>query len=88
MRTALTAVLLIGWTTIVPADDTPKLSPDLHPSVWLEADGKPIDHGAAWGHAGPCVFDVDGRRGRVVVNKLPDTALSISLEMTAARLTC
>ena len=26
----------------------------------LEADGKPIDTGSAWGHSSPCVEDVDG----------------------------
>ena len=31
-----------------------------HPPVRLEADGKPIDHGAAWGHCGPALADVDG----------------------------
>ncbi|MFO0852717.1 MAG: hypothetical protein U0871_29765 [Gemmataceae bacterium] len=28
--------------------------------VRLTAVGKPIDHGAAWGHAGPWVADADG----------------------------
>jgi hypothetical protein len=31
-----------------------------HPPVRLEADGKPIDHGPAWGHCGPTLADVDG----------------------------
>ena len=30
------------------------------PPVRLEAAGKPIDHGAAWGHCGPTLADVDG----------------------------
>lgn len=28
--------------------------------VRLEADGRVIDQGEAWGHLGPCVEDVDG----------------------------
>lgn len=31
-----------------------------NPPVRLEADSKPIDHGAAWGHCGPTLADVDG----------------------------
>jgi hypothetical protein len=30
------------------------------PPVRLEADGKPIDHGAAWGHCGPTLVELDG----------------------------
>jgi hypothetical protein len=30
------------------------------PPTRLEADGKPIDTGEAWGHSSPCVEDVDG----------------------------
>ncbi|MHB8956911.1 MAG: hypothetical protein ACYC4U_28445 [Pirellulaceae bacterium] len=28
--------------------------------VRLQADGKVIDTGDAWGHAGPCIEDIDG----------------------------
>jgi hypothetical protein len=40
----------------------------LAPPVALVANGATIDHGAAWGHTGPCLFDVDGdgRRDLVV----------------------
>ena len=44
-----------------PGDDPPaRLAADLAEPVPLTADGKVIDHGAAWGHCGPTVFDVDG----------------------------
>jgi len=39
---------------------TPTDAPAFAPPVRLEAAGKPIEHGPAWGHAGPCVHDVDG----------------------------
>lgn len=36
-------------------------SPDIfHKPVRLQADGKDIDVGGVWGHAGPCLSDVDG----------------------------
>jgi len=35
--------------------------------VPLEADGKVIDTGAAWGHSGPCLADVDGDSVRDLV---------------------
>lgn len=31
-----------------------------HPPVRLVAGGTTIDRGAEWGHAGPCLHDVDG----------------------------
>lgn len=35
--------------------------PDIfHKPVRLQADGKDIDAGGVWGHAGPCLSDVDG----------------------------
>ena len=30
-----------------------------HPPFRLESEGKPIDHGAVWGHCGPTLADVD-----------------------------
>jgi hypothetical protein len=30
------------------------------PPVRLNAGGKPIEHGAAWGHCGPTLHDMDG----------------------------
>ncbi|MGC1275864.1 MAG: FG-GAP-like repeat-containing protein [Planctomycetaceae bacterium] len=65
-RTGLAAVLF-GLSLSATAEDAPKLSPDLQPPVRLEADGQPIDHGEANGHAGPCIFDVDGDGKRDLV---------------------
>lgn len=51
LSAAFLATLLFGAS---PGEDL------FHPPVRLEADGKPIDHGAAWGHCGPTLADVDG----------------------------
>jgi hypothetical protein len=46
----------------LPGDDTvaPPKREWFAPPVRIEADGKPIDHGAAWGHCGPTLHDLDG----------------------------
>ena len=49
------ALLLAGDDTVAP----PKKE-WFEPPVRIEADGKPIDHGAAWGHCGPTLHDLDG----------------------------
>src|SRR5687767_15057522 len=33
---------------------------EFQPPVRIEADGKVIDTGPAWGHSSPCVVDLDG----------------------------
>src|SRR5688500_15719158 len=33
---------------------------EVQPPVRIEADGKVIDTGHAWGHSSPCVVDLDG----------------------------
>ena len=49
------SLLLVGDDTVAP----PKRE-WFEPPVRIEADGKPIDHGAAWGHCGPTLHDLDG----------------------------
>lgn len=53
-RGLLVLGLCLSWLMPVMAADL------FHPPVQLQAAGKPIDHGAAWGHAGPTLADVDG----------------------------
>ena len=48
-------VLLGSALASAPAQQSP-----FHPPVRLTAEGVVIDRGAEWGHAGPCVHDVDG----------------------------
>lgn len=55
MNLTTTVILLAA----LPAAD-PAPPPWHHPPVRLVADGKPIDHGQAWGHCGPTQADVDG----------------------------
>jgi hypothetical protein len=45
----------------LPGDDTvaPPKKEWFEPPVRIEADGKPIDHGAAGGHCGPTLHDLD-----------------------------
>jgi hypothetical protein len=49
------ALALIGDDSVAP----PKKE-WFAPPVRIEADGQPIDHGAAWGHCGPTLHDLDG----------------------------
>jgi len=47
---------------LLPGDDSvaPPKKQWFEPPVRLQADGKVIDHGAAWGHCGPTLHDMDG----------------------------
>lgn len=49
------ALMLFGDDPVAP----PKRE-WFEPPVQIEADGRPIDHGAAWGHCGPTLHDLDG----------------------------
>src|SRR5437867_2230879 len=64
MKLAVSCVLMLALVVAVlaaapPAAKTPG-DEIFYPPVRLEADGKAIDHGAAWGHCGPTLADVDG----------------------------
>ena len=48
-------VLLGSTLAVAAAQESP-----FHPPIRLLAGGVPMDRGADWGHAGPCMHDVDG----------------------------
>jgi hypothetical protein len=53
--------VVAGFALAVLALNQPMLANEVfEPPVRLEADGKPIDTGDAWGHSSPCLEDVDG----------------------------
>lgn len=61
--------IAVGLTQAVLADVPSDVEPDeparieadrFEAPIRLEADGRPIDHGPAWGHTSPWVVDIDG----------------------------
>jgi hypothetical protein len=49
---------LASWVMAAPDGAPPPFQ--FAPPVAIAAENGVIDHGKAWGHAGPCLFDVDG----------------------------
>jgi hypothetical protein len=57
----LLRVIVCALAAVAAASNRPAWAEDIFEQpVRLEADGKPIDTGEAWGHSSPCVEDVDG----------------------------
>jgi hypothetical protein len=52
--------LTLGAAALLAAAGPPDAADVFHPPQRFTADGQVIDAGPAWGHAGPCLADVDG----------------------------
>ena len=61
MRSSHLIVCLVASCLMLFARPTMagEASVELEKPVRLQAGGKPVDSGAAWGHSGPCLHDVD-----------------------------
>jgi hypothetical protein len=59
-------LVTLGWLSC----NSPSMAEEpwvFHKPIRLQADGKDIDTGEAWGHSGPCVADLDGDGRRHLV---------------------
>jgi hypothetical protein len=67
MRGQFLGVTVVGLACVLVGISTADESSEFHPPVRLQADGRDIDTGDAWGHSGPTMADADGDGQRDLV---------------------